>query len=113
MKNYRFLSNIQPDFSLPLFIEIPITIAGNEESGIVKFCEGDESVFCSFLTLRSHEDNHLLFQLGNYGNLLYVPAGEVFSIEGIAEVNKIRLMRSTGLSGQDLSTGKFQWIVGF
>ena len=113
MKNYRFLSNISLDSSQFLFTEIPVAITGDEESGVVKFQEGDNSIFCSFVTLRSHEDNHLLFQLGTYGSLQYVPAGEVFSIEGIAEIDRIRLIRSIGLDGRDLSTGKFQWIVGF
>lgn len=111
MRHYRFLSNIT-DFSHPLFIDVVVAATGDENSGVIKFKDGDKEVFPSFLTIRAHEDNHLLFKMGNYESLLYVPAGEVFSIDGIGQVSKIRLIKSFDLGNQEKTSGKLQWIAG-
>ena len=68
----------------------------------------------NFIMIRAHQDNDLLVQLypSTYG--VYIPAGELWAVDSLEQIEKIYVRKVfSATSGQELTTGKIQWMIGY
>lgn len=112
--SYNFMSNIS-DFS-------QVT---NPDTSFIEINENDEIEFfdrnlikqkASFLMIRAGYNNDFLIELQPSNYCVYIPAGEMWSVDSIGEIEKIVIKKIFGTDGQPLpsgESGKIQWMIGY
>lgn len=67
----------------------------------------------NFLMIRAHNENDLLVQLypSQYGT--YIPAGELWAVDSLNEIEKIFIRNIFSTTGTQLNSGKIQWMIGY
>ena len=110
--SYNFMSNI-PDFS--------VVTNGNKSFDSVQ--KNDEISFndkndikhsASFLMIRAGYDSDLLLQLEPSGYCIYIPAGEMWSVDSIGEIDKIIVKGIFNTTTKaSISRGTIQWMMGY
>ena len=110
--SYNFMSNIS-DFSQvttgdDAFDEIQVN------SEIVFQDKRSIKHNASFLMIRAGHDSDLLIQIEPSGYCIYIPAGEMWSVDSIGEIEKIVIKN---IFDSELKTpidsGKIQWMMGY
>ena len=109
--SYNFMSNIsnfsdvtEPDKS---FIEI------NKDTEIEFFDRNLIKQKASFLMIRAEYNNDLLIQLFPSEYCVYIPAGEMWSVDSIGEIEKFVIKKIFNTDGQEQTSGKIQWMMGY
>ena len=109
--SYNFMSNI-PDFSRVISAQNAYSVIKvNDE---IKFYDKkDIKHNASFLMIRAGHDNDLLIQLEPSGYCIYIPAGEMWSVDSIGEIEKFIIKRIFSTGGAEISNGRIQWMMGY
>ena len=109
--SYNFMSNISdfsqvtdPDAS---FIEI------NKNAEIEFFDRNLIKQKASFLMIRAGYNNDFLIELKPSNYCVYIPAGEMWSVDSIGEIEKFTIKKIFNLDGQEQTSGKIQWMMGY
>ena len=66
--------------------------------------------------IRAHKSNGLLLQLYPYEYGVYVPAGELWSVDSLDKIEKIIVRNIFDTEGIPLASdqkGKIQWMIGY
>ena len=111
--SYNFMSNIS-DFS---DVTDKNTAFENIQAGYeITFKDRNNIQHnASFLMVRAGDSNDLLIQLepSSYG--VYIPAGEMWSVDSIGEIEKIIIKKIIDPSGNGsaLTSGQIQWMIGY
>ena len=90
------------------------------EDGIIEFKKGDIKYSASFLMIRARTDNDVLIELSpsNYG--VYIPAGELWSVDSLDTIDKFYIRNAFTyqndngvLSTTTSTTCYIQWMIGY
>ena len=120
--SYNFLSNIQNfeqfnniDKAYQEIDVHPDNADENNITGIIYFKDINTNISheASFLMIRAHANNDLLIQLIPYGSGVYIPAGEMWSVDSLNGIEGIALRRAFDKNGNSLTKGKIQWMIGY
>jgi len=109
--SYNFMSNIanfsdvtNPDKS---FVEV-------EENTEIEFFDRNLIKHkASFLMIRAGYDDDFLIELQPSSYCVYVPAGEMWSVDSIGEIEKFVIKKIFNSDGEEQSSGKIQWMMGY
>lgn len=109
--SYNFMSNIS-NFSQVInpetsFIEV------DENTEIEFFDRGSIKQKASFLMIRAGYNNDLLVELKPSNYCVYIPAGEMWSVDSIGEIEKFAIKKIFNLDGNPQTSGKIQWMMGY
>lgn len=88
----------------------------NESSttGVIDFRDKNIKQKANFIMIRAHGDNDLLIQLypSEYG--VYIPAGELWSVDSLNEIEKIMIRNIfSATTHTSIESGKIQWVIGY
>lgn len=122
---YFYMSNINNfnNVNSPVDSYQQIGVYQNDSSdeGIIDFKDKNIKQKANFIMIRAHGDNDLLVQLypSEYG--VYIPAGELWSVDSLNEIEKIIVRKiisaSTGNTiiptDNNRTPGKIQWVIGY
>lgn len=110
--SYNFMSNI-PDFS----------VVSDGTKAFDNIVENDEIIFldknriqhnASFLMIRAGYESDLLVQMEPSGYCIYIPAGEMWSVDSIGEIEKFIIKKIFNPETKEIiSTGTIQWMMGY
>ena len=65
-----------------------------------------------FLMIRAHSSNDLLIEILPYNYGVYIPAGELWSVDSFDEIEGIKVKKAfKGTS--NVSSPKIQWMIGY
>ena len=109
--SYNFMSNISnfssvtdPDKS---FIQV------NKDAEIEFFDRDLIKHKASFLMIRAEYNTDFLIELSPSNYCIYIPAGEMWSVDSIGEIEKFTIKKIFNTSGQEQASGKIQWMIGY
>lgn len=109
--SYNFMSNIS-DFS-----KVTVRNASFDQVSVndeIKFYDKNNIPHnASFLMIRAGYNSDLLIQLEPSGYCVYIPAGEMWSVDFIDEIEKIIIKNIFNLQGSHITTGTIQWMIGY
>lgn len=110
--SYNFMSNIQDFDNFNDELSAYQIVNLNEE---IPFIDIDSGVSqkASFLMIRAHKSNDLLIQITPYKYGVYIPAGELWSVDSLKDIEGIIVKNAFDTNGQSLSSGKIQWMIGY
>lgn len=112
--SYNFMSNI-PDFS----------VVATGDKAFDDVYKDTEIIFqdknnirhdASFLMIRAGYDSDLLIQLKPSEYCIYIPAGEMWSVDSIGEIEKFIVKEIFDPSDNEkvpIESGKIQWMIGY
>jgi len=110
--SYKFMSNINN------FEEI-----NNPDKAYIQVNKDEEILFkdnnnidkkALFLMIRAHTSNDLLVEILPYGYGVYVPAGEMWSVDSINEISSIKVKKAFSPSNNsEINSPKIQWMIGY
>ena len=63
--------------------------------------------------IRAGYENDLLIELSPSNYCVYIPAGEMWSVDSIGEINKFTVKKIFTTTNVATSTGKLQWMIGY
>ena len=110
--SYNFMSNISDFSKVSYGYEAFDNI--NIDSEINFHDKNNIKHNASFLMIRAGYDSDLLVQLEPSGYCIYIPAGEMWSVDSIGEIEKIVIKN---IFDPELKTpidsGKIQWMMGY
>lgn len=110
--SYNFMSNI-PDFSIvsegsKAFNEV------EEDTEIVFYDRENIKHNASFLMIRAGYGSDLLIQLQPSGYCIYIPAGEMWSVDSIGEIEKFVVKKIFNPEDKtEITSGSIQWMMGY
>lgn len=68
----------------------------------------------SFLMIRAGYESDLLIQLEPSGYCIYIPAGEMWSVDSIGEIEKFIIKKIFDPNNKAaIASGKIQWMMGY
>lgn len=109
--SYNFLSNINnfDDFNEPIkayeTVYIPTEIKFVDQNNI-------EQKAC-FLMVRADPNNDLLIQLQPWGYGVYIPAGELWSVDSLKDIESIIVKKAFNHYGDSQTIAHIQWMIGY
>lgn len=110
--SYKFMSNISDfeDFSNPDKAYISTTI--NQEINFIDSNNINQQA--NFLMIRAHSDNDLLVQILPYNYGVFIPGGELWSVDSLSDLQGLIVKKafSTGTS-TSIDNPKIQWMIGY
>ena len=117
--SYSFMSNIksESDFSSPENYYQEVGVYENSstetpENGAIIFNDEDIQRKAKFLMIRAGAENDFIIQLSPSKYCVHVPAGELWSVDSIDQIDKFYIKKI--FSGTtSVSTGKLQWMIGY
>ena len=118
--SYSFMSNIISNDSMPASPEDYYQEVGvytnnsidTPEDGVIVFNDNNIQRKAKFLMIRAGSLNDFIIQLSPSNYCVHVPAGELWSVDSIEEVDKFYIKKI--FSGTtSVSTGKLQWMIGY
>ena len=120
--SYSFMSNINYEststFTSPdeyyQTVGVFSTTSSSEtpENGVIIFNDNEIQRKAKFLMIRAGADNDFIIQLSPSNYCVHVPAGELWSVDSIDEINKFYI-RNIFSNGEKVTTGKLQWMIGY
>ena len=118
--SYSFMSNIRSDstFNSPedYYQEVgkydTNTSTEIPENGVIVFNDNDIQRKAKFLMIRAGVSNDFIIQLSPSNYCVHIPAGELWSVDSIDEIDKFYI-RNIFSNGAETSTGKLQWMIGY
>lgn len=70
-----------------------------------------------FLMIRAHSDNDLLIEILPYGYGVYIPAGEMWSVDSIKGIEGFKIKKAFNPKNNniigDSTPKKVQWMIGY
>ena len=130
--SYSFMSNINYEststFTSPdeyyQTVGVFSTTSSSEtpENGVIIFNDNEIQRKAKFLMIRAGVDNDFIIQLSPSNYCIHIPAGELWSVDSIDEINKfyIRNIFKTDINPEtdeisttSTTTGKLQWMIGY
>lgn len=132
--SYSFMSNINykstSTFTSPdeyyQTVGVFSTTSSSEtpENGVIIFNDTDNEIQrkAKFLMIRSGADNDFIIQLSPSNYCVHIPAGELWSVDSIDEINKLYIRNifetivdseTNIVSTTSTTTGKLQWMIGY
>lgn len=87
-----------------------ITINKNEE--ILFKDKNDIIKKAFFLMIRAHSSNDLLVEILPYEYGVYIPAGEIWSVDSIKEISGFKI-KNVFKNNSSLNEAKVQWMIGY
>lgn len=110
--SYNFMSNISNFSNVSSPNDAFDNISINSE--IVFRDKRDIKHNASFLMIRAGYNSDLLIQLEPSGYCIYIPAGEMWSVDSIGEIEKIVIKKIFNPDSKALvSSGQIQWMMGY
>lgn len=110
--SYNFMSNISDFSKVSTGNEAFDNIEINNE--ITFLDKKDIKHNASFLMIRAGYESDLLIQLEPSGYCIYIPAGEMWSVDSIGEIEKIVIKKIFNPDSKALvSSGQIQWMMGY
>ena len=108
--SYNFMSNI-PDFSI--VSQGTQAFDNVEENTEIEFFNRDNiKQKASFLMIRAGYESDLLIQLQPSGYCIYIPAGEMWSVDSIGEIEKFIIKKIFDPESKtSISSGTIQWMM--
>ena len=126
--SYFYMSNISnfdnvttPDES---YLQVGVYTGSSTETpenGVIKFTKNNIDYTASFLMIRARADNDVLVELypSQYG--VYIPAGELWSVDSLDSIDKFyirniftyRQTSETTYTPESTNTGYIQWMIGY
>lgn len=120
--SYSFMSNINYEststFTSPdeyyQTVGVFSTTSSSEtpENGVIIFNDNEIQRKAKFLMIRAGADNDFIIQLSPSNYCVHVPAGELWSVDSIDEINKFYI-RNIFSNGEKVTNGKLQWMIGY
>ena len=120
--SYSFMSNINYEststFTSPdeyyQTVGVFSTTSSSEtpENGVIIFNDNEIQRKAKFLMIRAGANNDFIIQLSPSNYCVHVPAGELWSVDSIEEINKFYI-RNIFSNGEKVATGKLQWMIGY
>ena len=119
---YSFMSNINYEststFTSPSnyyqTVGVFSTTSSSEtpENGVIIFNNNEIQRKAKFLMIRAGVDNDFIIQLSPSNYCVHIPAGELWSVDSIDEINKLYI-RNIFSGNEKVTTGKLQWMIGY
>ena len=110
--SYNFMSNISNFSSVSNPDDAFDNISINSE--IIFRDKRNVKHNASFLMIRAGYNSDLLIQLEPSGYCIYIPAGEMWSVDSIGEIEKIVIKKIFNPDSKVLAnSGQIQWMVGY
>ena len=119
--SYSFMSNIIVNNSIPNSPEEYYQTVGvyngnasaeTPEQGIITFNIDNIEKKAKFLMIRAGASNDFIIQLSPSNYCVHVPAGELWSVDSIDEIDKLYI-RKIFSNSTSVTTGKLQWMIGY
>ena len=120
--SYSFMSNINYEststFTSPdeyyQTVGVFSTTSSSEtpENGVIIFNDNEIQRKAKFLMIRAGVNNDFIIQLSPSNYCVHVPAGELWSVDSIDEINKFYI-RNIFSNGEKVTSGKLQWMIGY
>ena len=118
--SYSFMSNIKSTstFNSPdnYFQTVNVFSSSSStetpQNGVIVFNDEGIQRKAKFLMIRAGNDNDFIIQLSPSNYCVYIPAGELWSVDSINEIDKIYI-RNIFLEDTPVSSGKLQWMIGY
>lgn len=118
--SYSFMSNINStsNFNSPdeYYQEVgkynTNTSTETPENGVIVFNDNDIQRKAKFLMIRAGTENDFIIQLSPSNYCVHVPAGELWSVDSIDEIDKFYI-RNIFSGSTSVDTGKLQWMIGY
>ena len=130
--SYSFMSNINYEststFTSPdeyyQTVGVFSTTSSSEtpENGVIIFNDNEIQRKAKFLMIRTGVDNDFIIQLSPFKYCVHVPAGELWSVDSIDEIDKFYIRNifktivdpeTNVVSTTSTTTGKLQWMIGY
>jgi len=110
--SYNFMSNIPNFSSVSNGNQAYDTININSE--ITFRDKKDITHNASFLMIRAGSESDLLVQLEPSGYCIYIPAGEMWSVDSIGEIEKFVIKNIFDPESKNpINSGTIQWMMGY
>lgn len=118
--SYFFMSNIKSTstFNSPdnYFQNVGVfsssSTAETPSNGVIIFNDEGIQRKAKFLMIRAGNNNDFVIQLSPSNYCVYIPAGELWSVDSVDEVDKFYI-RNIFSGNTKVSTGKLQWMIGY
>lgn len=119
--SYSFMSNINyeststftsPDEYYQTVGVFSTSSSETPENGVIIFNNNEIQRKAKFLMIRAGADNDFIIQLSPSNYCVHIPAGELWSVDSIDEINKFYI-RNIFSNGTQVTTGKLQWMIGY
>ena len=63
--------------------------------------------------IRAENEKSFIIQLYPSNYCVYIPAGELWSVDSIEQIEKLYIRNIFSLEGEKETTGKIQWMIGY
>ena len=121
--SYSFMSNInvndEQTFSSPDNSYQSVGVYNNSseetpENGVIIFDdENNIKRKAKFLMIRAENEKSFIIQLFPSNYCVYVPAGELWSVDSIEQIEKLYIRKIFSTGGAEETSGKLQWMIGY
>lgn len=110
--SYKFLSNINNFDDFSDADKAYITPEINEEINFIDANNINQEA--NFLMVRAHGSNDLLIQILPYNYGVFIPAGELWSVDSLSNLQGLTVKKafSAGTS-TSINNPKIQWMIGY